>query len=326
MTTALYTRSAYSLLESVIKIPELLQKAKACGFNTLALVDHKNVNGAMSFYKRCKNENIKAIFGMDLDVSDNELEYRLVLYARNDDGFQNLMRISSYLGTIKDVIEYDILKEYLNDLLITVPSDANIFTNDLDASFTYLLEKYHDFMIGICKQDYAYQNKRNDILKEVTKKYAIKTFAMNEAYYLESEDAESFKILRAIKDKKLIHDPDLLDEPGHEFKDMATLSRYYSEEDLINTDYIASLCNVKMEYEKTSLPKYICPNDVSSKDYLIALAKAGLKKRLKGQLEKEYVKRLEYELKIILSYMPSVIRFMLDLEEEVRLVHLFPIV
>lgn len=301
MTTPLYIRSAYSLLESVIKIPELINEAKALGFNTLALVDHKNVNGAMSFYKQCLKANVKAIFGIDIDVRDDNLEYRLVLYASDDDGFQNLMRISSYLGTIDEIIDYDILKTYLNGLIVTIPSDSNIFSGEIEVRFAYLSEKYHDFYIGLVKQDYAYQQRRNQALKDIAKTYHIKTFAMNETYYLRPEDATSYKVLRAIKDKKLFNDPDLLDEPGHEFKNPILLSQLYAEEDLINTDYLASLCNVKMAYEHTSLPKYQCPNNASSKDYLIALAKFGLDRRLKGKVTPDYARRLEYELKIILK-------------------------
>ena len=301
MTSTLYIRSAYSLLESVIKIPDLLAKAKDLGFNTLGLVDHKNVNGAMSFYKQCQKANIRAIFGMDLDVKDDELEYRLVLYAKNDDGFQNLMRISSYLSTVSEVIDYDLLKTYLDAIIVAIPSDSNIFSGDYQNSFDYLKEHYDEYWIGLCKQEYAFQAKRNAEIKSIATNNHIRTFAMNEVYYLENEDAESYKILRAIKEKKLIDDPNLLDELGHEFKSQDLMLKLYAEEDLVNSDYLASLCNVKMAYEKTSLPKYNCPNGASSKDYLIALAKAGLNKRLKGNLTTEYVKRLEYELKIILK-------------------------
>ena len=52
---------------------------------------------------------------------------------------------------------------------------------------------------------------------------------------------------------------------------------------------------------RTSLPEFKTPNDVSSKDYLSALCKEGLKRRLKNRLTNEYISRLQYELDVIIK-------------------------
>ncbi|MDQ1144767.1 DNA polymerase III alpha subunit [Bacillus sp. SORGH_AS 510] len=61
----LHVYSAYSLLTSTASVPELISNAKKKGFSILALTDRNVMYGAIEFYKLCKKNNIKPIFGID---------------------------------------------------------------------------------------------------------------------------------------------------------------------------------------------------------------------------------------------------------------------
>lgn len=87
----LHTNTEYSLLESTITIDSLISYAKENGLDTLAITDHNVLYGAAEFISKCQKANIKPIIGLDLDV----LDYRLILLAKNYNGYKHLMKLSS---------------------------------------------------------------------------------------------------------------------------------------------------------------------------------------------------------------------------------------
>lgn len=91
LVPSLHTNTEYSFGESTIRIDSLIAFAKEKGLSALAITDHNNLHGSFEFYKKCKTNNIKPIIGLDLDVQD----FRLVLLAKNIDGFKELTRLSS---------------------------------------------------------------------------------------------------------------------------------------------------------------------------------------------------------------------------------------
>ena len=301
MSSPLYVRSCFSLLESVVRIEELVTKTKALGFGSVALVDHNIMGGSVAFYRACLKQNLKPIFGLDFDILYQEKRYSVILYALDDEGYVNLMHLSSYLMCEKDYVTIDELGKYRSHNLLVIPSDSDLYRNDLEIVFKELESLLGEYYIGICGSQYIDQRNLNNQIKLKAQKYGIKTFALNKTYYLDKEDAESYKVLRAIKEKKTIDDKDLCDELGHHFLSPQEMQSLFSEDDLVMSDYIASMCNVKMEIEKTTLPKYECQNGISSRDYLVNLARVGLNKRLKGRVDDVYTKRLNHELKIIIS-------------------------
>ncbi|WP_291716342.1 PHP domain-containing protein, partial [Companilactobacillus sp.] len=58
MQTQLQITSSYSLLQSPIKLPELIDSAKQMGYSSLALTDNNNLYGSIDFYKYCQNAGI----------------------------------------------------------------------------------------------------------------------------------------------------------------------------------------------------------------------------------------------------------------------------
>jgi len=88
--TPLHVHSHFSLLKSLPKIPDLVAAAKEAGCEALALTDFDNLYGAIEFYKECKSAGIKPILGVNVHAGDGK---RLLLYAENFEGYQNLLTL-----------------------------------------------------------------------------------------------------------------------------------------------------------------------------------------------------------------------------------------
>ena len=100
--THLHLHTEYSLLDGLNKIKVLAKKIKEYGMESVAVTDHGNMFGAIEFYKAMKAEGIKPILGMEAylhnaeDISDkNNQRFHLCLYAKNLEGYKNLMYLSS---------------------------------------------------------------------------------------------------------------------------------------------------------------------------------------------------------------------------------------
>src|SRR4051794_32904969 len=98
----LHVYSAFSLLSSTASVEKLVRDAKEKGYKALALTDRNVMYGAVSFYKECVKHSIKPLIGLTVDVISEEQEgeaYPLVLLAKNQTGFQHLLKISSSVQT-----------------------------------------------------------------------------------------------------------------------------------------------------------------------------------------------------------------------------------
>ena len=123
----LHVQSAYSLLNSTVKIDELVSKVKNSGMHSIALADRNVMYGAIPFYKECKKNKIKPIIGLLADVLHGEEAYPLLLLARNNQGYSNLLKISSSIQIMsKNGIPLKWLKGYRDGLIAITPGDEGI--------------------------------------------------------------------------------------------------------------------------------------------------------------------------------------------------------
>jgi len=101
--THLHTHSHYSLLDGLPKIPDLLDYVKELGMDSVALTDHGVMYGAVEFYKEAKKRGIKPIIGCEVYVAyESRLDkrpnidsksYHMILLAKNQQGYQNLVKM-----------------------------------------------------------------------------------------------------------------------------------------------------------------------------------------------------------------------------------------
>ena len=146
----LHNHSHYSLLDGLSKVDEMVKKAKNLGMSAIAITDHGNMYGAIEFYKECKSAGIKPIIGVDAYVAvrtrtdkqagiDNRRN-RLVLLAKNIDGYKNLIKLvtdSNLEGFYyKPRIDREIMTKYANGMIAIIPSFSGETSQALKASDT----------------------------------------------------------------------------------------------------------------------------------------------------------------------------------------------
>ncbi len=130
----LHLHSEYSLLDGGNRIDRLVARVKELGMDAVAVTDHGNLHGAVSFYETCKRQGVKPILGVEAYVAPGDRHdrtytgvsdggYHLVLLAENDAGWANLMELCSeaYLTGFyfKPRMDREIL-ERLNSGLIAI--------------------------------------------------------------------------------------------------------------------------------------------------------------------------------------------------------------
>ena len=128
--THLHLHTEYSLLDGFTKIDKLMEKLKEFGMDSCAITDHGNMYGVIEFYKKCQANNIKPIIGCEVYICENDYKiktpqnkryYHLILLAKNNNGYKNLLKIVSKAYTqgyyYKPRIDFEVLKEYKEDLI-----------------------------------------------------------------------------------------------------------------------------------------------------------------------------------------------------------------
>ena len=104
--TPLQVKTSYSILSSLNDIKKLVSIASSYGYKNLAITDENNMFGVMEFYLECKKNDIKPIIGIEL-IYNNTI---LLLYAKNINGYKNLIKLSTIVSdrelTIEDLINY----------------------------------------------------------------------------------------------------------------------------------------------------------------------------------------------------------------------------
>lgn len=257
--TPLWIKTDYSILSSLIKIDDLISTLKKLNFKSAAICDD-NLYGAMEFYTKCIKNDIKPIIGLEVN-----LDYTILLYAKNYKGYQNLCNINTLINENK--FSFDELIKYINDLVLVLP---------------YKYKDKRDFYIPYTK-DLFIGYKTADEEKKINgnKVYLNKTLT------LKKEDSKYLKYLYKIKDQDYTEGEDV---------------SFIEQVDVLSsktTNYVSALCNLTILKKNDLLPIYNNNLEFNKEKYLTDLCITGLKKRLNGNVSLKYVERLKYELSII---------------------------
>ena len=256
MDTVLNIKTCNYLLTSMIDIKALVKVAKENNIKSLGIADN-NMYGALEFYKECKNAGIKPIIGLEVLVQN----LKLVLYAENYKGYQNLLMITSI-----EEITISVLKEYCSDVLCIMPYKSNILYDDLKHIYKHLFIGYENI-------------EEKELIKLSDKIY------IRDIFCIEKEDEKYLKCLHASRDGvSALEKEDL--------KGVSLLPIYENTQNRV----ISDLCNVEIKFHQDLLPVYPCDN---SYEYLKQKCILGLKKNFGTSVRKVYQDRLKYELSII---------------------------
>ena len=304
----LHMRSAYTLLQSTVRIEESVAKAKEMGMSALALTDKNVMHGVPSFVRACQKFHIKPIIGLECDAYDQENQFSFVLLAKNDNGYKNLLKLSTRLNTSKEKLSLEELKTFSQDNYVLLSFDHSSFDAwliqedelKMIETLTLFHQSFDDFVCGIAMNDSGLLRLRNQHLKQLCIANGIDTVALSRIYMLNQEDEESYKVLCAIQQGVTVQDKTLNVAGGRYMRTPSEMSALYEEDDCRRSERIAEACNVTFEFSKSHLPAFQNRFHVSSQEYLKSLCYKGLEKRLNtNHPPKNYVNRLKYELDVI---------------------------
>lgn len=248
----------YTLLKSLIKVPNLISFLSEKNIDTCGICD-ENLYGVLEFYYACKKNNIKPIVGLDVKIDD----LNVYLYAMNFDGYKNLLKIHTLKE--KNELILDDLSVYKDSILCIVPFkskelfDKLKFFNNLYISYNNSLERLNALTI------------------------TSNVLYINDLKALKKDDVLFFAYLDKLRKEEV---------------GMYEQNYYFAPDiDLGKIDEVVSLLNLELKFNKKYIPKYKA--DIDSSEFLHNLCFKGLTKRLNGKVPDIYLKRLNYELKII---------------------------
>lgn len=302
----LFVKTEYSMLDSTCAISRLVETAKKNGCTALAMTDNGNMHGAIKFYESCIENKIKPIIGLNVRYRYNDLESNILLYALNNVGYQNLMKISSRMKIQGGYVEIEYLQKTNLGIVGVIPSRYSFIYNNFENQSRWVLDHYHMLKniytylyLGVGK-DTKYEIDKYEKIKVFAAENSIKMVALHEVAAVSAEELEALKVLRTIKNSKYIED----NVNYHILNNKDYLRMFGDHPELIsNTMEIAQMCNIYIHFGEYLTPSY--SNEIDTEKYLVALCQKGLEKRLSERkivnpkLIERYFKRLSYELQII---------------------------
>ena len=331
----LHLHSEYSLLDGACRISEIPAAAAAAGHTAVAITDHGVMYGVVEFYKACKKAGIKPIIGCEVYLARRGMEdrdrymdshsYHLVLLAKNEIGYKNLVILTSKAFTdgfySKPRVDLDLLKEHSEGLIALSACLAGYIPRAITAgnyedaeAHAIIMNKIFgagNFYLELQDHGIAEQETVNRGIAELSKSTGIPMVATNDVHYLKKEDAENQAILMCIQTNNVITDgrPVGFETDEFYYKSTEEMSALFSQYEgaIENSVKIADMCNFDFEFGNIKLPRFVPENGMKPDDFLKYLAEEGLANRVsKGHIvftdshpEELYRDRLEYELSVI---------------------------
>ncbi|MDD3487485.1 MAG: DNA polymerase III subunit alpha [Candidatus Moranbacteria bacterium] len=326
--THLHVHSHYSLLDGLAKIDELLDRAKELGMDSLALTDHGVLYGAIEFYQKAKERDIKPIIGCEMYVAPNGLDnkrakiddarHHLILLAKNEKGYKNLMQLVSIAHLegfyYKPRIDRDTLRKYSEGLVglsacvegevpSLVLSGKMEEAEKMAREYEEILGKGNFFLEIQHHPKYPNQKIANDGIIDISKKTGLPVVATTDMHYVRPDDAAIQDILLCVQTNRKVSEQNRMnlmdfdlfmrspEQMAEDFKDIP--------EAISNTQRVVEMCNLEIELGKLKLPRYDVPDGFTPETYLRKLCEEGLKERFGENITQEHRDRLEYEFSVI---------------------------
>ncbi|RJR13115.1 DNA polymerase III subunit alpha [Candidatus Parcubacteria bacterium] len=320
----LHTHSHYSLLEAIPKIPELVATAKEQGQEALALTDNGNMYGAIEFYKTCKKNKIKPIIGVDFFLAPrtrhdkehrvDEPKGRLVLLAKNETGYRNLIQLVSLSHLegfyYRPRVDRELLEKYREGLVAILPSHAGEHAHALrhgdqeraSQAFEWYKKVYgEDCFAEITKHpEIDGHEERMRAIIEAAKKASVPIVAAHDVYYLESDDSLASDLVNKIRTASTLN-RDMQAEPkDFSYISKARMEQLFSKlpEAIENSARIADLCNLELELDRWVFPNFPVSSGTTADEELKRYAEGGFAERNIEKTSEAY-ERMEYELSVI---------------------------
>jgi len=331
----LHVHSEYSLLDGAAKIQELVKAAANQGMHSLALTDHGVMYGAISFYKACKEHGIKPIIGCEIYFTagsrfdkGNRKDfpiYHLILLAKNDIGYRNLMSIVSIAqlegNHYRPRADEEVLRAHSEGIICLSAClggeiNQHLIHDRYDEAKKAALRYYdifgEDFYLELQDHSLLEQKRANGGLLKLASELSIPLVATNDVHYIKQQHSAMQEVLICIGTGKTMQDQDrLIIGTDQLYLKMGTeMARLFQAipEAIANTIVIADKCNLTLQLGGASLPQFWpIPQGENSSSFLKILCAEGLEHRFARLSEwnddstfrQAAHTRLDYELSVI---------------------------
>ena len=329
------------MLDGAARLDELVAKAAADGMPALGMTDHGNMYGVLDFYKECQKVGVKPIIGTEaymawdsrrerptrrgrVDDSGGDTEggkklyYHLTLLAETNEGYRNLIQLSSLAFMegyyYKPRMDWELLEKYSKGLIGTTSClGGHVLQSLLNGDEKGAIEKaarlqdiFGKDNLFVELQDHGLpaQLETNPKLIEIAKKIGAPLIATNDSHYTHRHDHESHDALLCVQTGAMLSDTKRFKFEGNEHylksaDEMRSLFRHYPEA-CDNTLWVAERADVTIEFGKPQLPNFPLPEGFADDtEYLTHLAWEGATMRWGERLPTAAVERISYELKVI---------------------------
>ncbi len=328
----LHLHTQYSLLDGANQLTPLFQQVKDYGMPAVAMTDHGNLFGAIDFYQKAKNHDIKPIIGCEAYMAPGSRSqksghtahteyYHLILLATNQVGYHNLIKLSSkaYLEGFyyKPRMDKELLQEHHEGLIalsgcLSGEVPQLIGQHDLESAM-HVADEYRSifgkdhYFLEVQANGLEQQQIANGGLMEIHKKLGIPLVGTNDCHYLTKRDARPHEIMLCLQTGKTLKDPNRMkfDTDQLYVKSMEEMVAEFAEfpRAVLNTTQVAEQCDLSLEFGATYLPDYHVPEGQTHNSYLQHLSEEGLRERLRERptsipLE-AYQHRLTTELAVL---------------------------
>ncbi|WP_338956362.1 DNA polymerase III subunit alpha [Spiroplasma endosymbiont of Polydrusus cervinus] len=294
MTTPyLNVRTSYSLLSSLITFDKYFNHAMTTGLTSLAICD-SNMFGIYEFHQLCQKNKIKPIVGLNVTILFNDVTYNMNLFARNQQGYFNLVEISSIMminAEHKKLLTLDEIKQFLTaDVKIIINYTTDNYQRALYQTLQSILKQETDLYVGINNDNLSLLTSFQTLLA------AEQIIWNNKVQYFTSEDFTAYKVVDTIKTQTLFKESKLQDFYGW----VAPSNLYHQYFDNINS-FIATIDFFPLHKGTIfdNLLHYPIPDNQSAQQFLREICETALAQKKITKLKATYLERLNYELTVI---------------------------
>jgi DNA polymerase-3 subunit alpha len=346
--THLHLHTEYSLLDGACDVKKLVDHVAALGQKSVAMTDHGNIYGAVHFFDAAKEKGIKPILGCELYISQKE-DHRapgegddnnhLLVLATNEEGYRNLIRITSEASLHGFYRKPRVSKRYLAEhtegligfsgclsgelceALLSQGKYKNLRGDENYAAAKTVAGQYQDifgrgnFYLEIQDQGLAQEKKIHEALFRLERELDIPLVVTNDSHYLCGEDSHAHDVMLCVQTGSKVHDAERFRFDSEQFfvKSAEEMARLFPDSPAVvqRTMDIAERCNLKLAQVDNPFPEFAVPEGHTIDSYFEEVCREGLRKRLqttirqlelRGVLRNQapaYEARLNFEIGII---------------------------
>jgi len=330
----LHLHTQYSLVDGIVRIPELMGAVAHARMPAVALTDQCNLFGMIKFYKEALHAGVKPIIGVDALVrepGERSQPSRVVMLCQNLKGYHGLTRLvsRSYLEgqrlgvPLMDRTWFDC--DSLAGIIVLGGPESDVgqaLVRAREEEAMRCLQQWCDwcgnrFYLEVQRVGRADEQVLTDALIDLSCTTGVPAVAGNDVRFLAREDFEAHEARVCIREGSLLADPGRRRRFTEEqyLKSPAEMSDLFADhpELLANSVEIARRCSLEIRLGEPRLPAYPVPGGVSTEDHLRSESRTGLDARMREvaarqltgaagvQERSAYDKRLALELDVICS-------------------------